>query len=181
MAHREWRQRLKELTDKINIDELAKLLGLTSWDEQEEYALSYITEAAGIEEGDSDAEVERKEMAVQDDVYRNWHDAVESVADEIFDQHNMELQPLVARGRKQVAYEYRIVPRVSWADVASKLIDTINGVGMWEFNSVKELKEVGPYNTVKQAVLAHLGHIKRRPEVYGTSSPRTLYERAWRD
>jgi hypothetical protein len=37
----------------------------------------------------------------------------------------------------------------------------------------------GPY-TAKQAVLSHLGYIKRYPDVYGSTGARQLYENAWR-
>lgn len=181
MAHREWRQRLKELSDKINIDELAKLLGLTSWEEQEEYAQDYSYENAGIEPGDDDETRMAKEAKVMQYVYRSWHDAVEGAAIHIFGEHDLELQPLAAHTLPMgLANNYRIVPIRSWENAASKIISTINGVGMFEFGSVKEFADSGPY-TVRQAVLSHLHHMKHRSEVYGTDSPRNLYEHYWRE
>lgn len=180
MAYQEWQKRLKELSDKVNIDQLATLLKLDEWDDVSEHNSDYIYEAAGsVEEASGEEAHLKRQEKVADEVYDTWHNAVESVANEIFDQHNLELQPIAPRRRGMPTYEYRIVPRVSWEDAASKIIDTINGVGMFEFASVREFMESGPY-TVRQAVLSHLGHMKRRPDVYGTDSPRRLYERAWR-
>lgn len=75
-------------------------------------------------------------------------------------------------------YDFKIVPSNSWDDAANKIRETINGVGTFHFNNLREFLSSGPY-TARQAVLSHLGYIKRYPDVYGGSGARQLYDRAW--
>lgn len=51
--------------------------------------------------------------------------------------------------------------------------------GDFHFDSLREFLASGPY-TARQAVLSHLGYLKRHPHVYGGPSPRQMYEQHWR-
>lgn len=175
------------MSDKINVDQLAKLFDLPTWDDVEEMNLDYISEAA---RGLDDEEEEMAAMtAARDEVYSNWHDAVMSVAHQLFGEHDLELEPVRQR-RGAPAYEFRIKPihihvwphglRHDWKHSAMMMLRTINGVGYFQFDSLKDFLDSGPY-TPRQAVLSHLGYIARYPEVYGTMmSARQMYEGSWR-
>ena len=155
-------------TGKINIDELAEMLGITPWEKMDDLNEDYYIEAGGgTEEGEQEA---------RDEVFRKYHDALNNVADNLFEQHGLTLVPV---GKERTPYEFRIVPKKSWADAAEQIRETINGVGMFHFNSLKEFLDSGPY-TARQAVLQHLHYIKRHPDVYGERSARDQFERAYR-
>lgn len=155
-------------TGKITVDALAELLGITSWEKLDDMNQEYYWEAGGgTEEGEQEA---------RDEVFRRYHDALTNVADTLFEQHGLTLVPV---GKGRTPYEFTITPKKSWEDAAAKILDTINGVGMFEFKNVKEFLDSGPY-TARQAVLQHLHYIKRRPDVYGERSVRDQFERAYR-
>jgi hypothetical protein len=170
-----------KLTDKISIEDLAKLLGLPDWDKIDEMNQFYYMESAQGA-GDEDAQIEAERVA-QTEVFNKWYDAVESVAEKLLEQHGLGL--LAMRHTRKVNRDYRpfylkIIPSTSWSDAADKIRDTINGVGYFHFNNLREFLDSGPY-TARQAVLTHLGYVKSYPAVYGTTSTHSLYEHAWRD
>ena len=167
-------------SDKITIDQLAKLFGLPDWDKIDEMNQQHYWEVSRGA-GDEDAQMEA-ERAEQDQVYRNWYDAVEHVAEKLFGEHGLEF--LAMKNVRKLHQNYRphslkIIPSNSWSDAADKIRETINGVGDFHFDSLKEFLASGPY-TARQAVLAHLGYIKRYPAVYGGLGAHQMYENAWR-
>lgn len=175
----------KKTSDIVNIEKLAEDFKLPEWEDVEKLNIDNIMEAGGyardeaLKEGESEEQAEEAAQKAQDEardeLYRNWHDAVENVAEDLFETHNLTLVPKSAAP----SYEFKVEPTKTWTEAAESIIDTINGVGMFEFKSVKEFLDSGPY-TLREAVLSHLHWIKRYPEVYGEPSPRRMYERAWR-
>lgn len=159
--------------DKMNIDQLAKLFGLPDFDKIDEMNQDHYHE---MSQGAGDEEEAEREA--QTAVYNQWYDAVESAASKLFEQHGLELTPTGKQGTEKRRYEFKIVPSKSWDDAANKLRETINGVGDFHFDNLREFLASGPY-TAKQAVLSHLGYIKRYPDVYGSSSARRMYDSAW--
>ncbi len=162
-------------SDKINIDQLAKMFGLPDWDKIDEMNQQHYWEMSRGAE-DEDAQI-AAESAAQDEVYGQWYDAVESVGSQLFGEHGLDLQPTGKQGTATRRYEFKIVPQKSWNDAANKLRETINGVGYFHFNTLKEFLDSGPY-TARSAVLSHLNHIKSYPAVYGSGSAHDMYERA---
>lgn len=162
----------KKTGSKINLDQIAKMFGLPEWDDVDERNQHYYYEAARGAEDEEAAETEAR-----DELFRKWHDAVERVAEDLFGEHGLELDPL---GKdKRLAYEYKIIPKVNWNEAANKIRETLNGVGYFHFNDLKEFLRSGPY-TAQQAVLSHLGTIADYPAVYGSSSARRIYDAAMR-
>jgi len=188
----------KQASDKINIDQLAKLFGLPPSDDIQELNSDYVWEAGEAayrealkddrSESAAEAAREKAEFAAQDDLYANWYDAVESAASDLFEKHHLELHPAgkwwpsTYHETKAEArpYDLKIVPSISWLDAAEKIRQTADGVGYaYVGNDVKEFLSLGPW-TARQAVLEHLGVITQYPEVYGSASARRLYESAFR-
>lgn len=164
-------------SDKINIDQLAKLFDLPDWDRIDELNQQHYWE---MSQGSTDEEAQLDaERAAQDEVYGQWYDAVESVATKLFDKHGLELQPTGKQGTETRRYEFKIVPSSSWNDAANKIRETINGVGDFHFNDLKEFLHTQA-STARQAALSHLGYIRQYPAVYGGSGARQLYDQAWR-
>lgn len=161
-----------QLSARITIDELAKELGLPSWEDLDERNLDYYHSCVDPEERDEDERM-RQADAARDELYERWYGAVYLAASALYSAHGLDLIDV----RAHPSYEMRIVPEISWADAAAKLLETINGVGYFHFGSLGEFLRSGPY-TARQAVLAHRAYIRRYPEVYGTSSARRAYELA---
>jgi hypothetical protein len=169
----------KKTSDKITIEQLAKMFGLPDWDKIDEMNQQHYWEMTqGGDYEDEDARMEAEQEA-QAEVYNQWYDAVESTASKLFETHGLELKPAGKQGTPTRRYDLKIVPSASWNDAADKIRETINGVGMFHFNSLREFLDSGPY-TAREAVLAHLGTIKNYPAVYGSGSAHQMYERAWR-
>lgn len=147
---------------------------LPSWEKIEEFNLDYIADAYASEGGGN----EQAEREAQDELFGKWHAGVEAAAQELFAQHGLALRPRVPQ-RGRLPYEYRVVPLKSWEDAAEAILDTINGVGYFHFNSLREFLDSGPY-TPRQAVFSHIGYIKDRPLVYGGDSAKSYYDREWR-
>jgi hypothetical protein len=161
-------------SDKINIAQLATLFGLPDWDRVDDMNQdTYWEMARGAED------TEEAERAAQEEVYNKWYDAVESAASKLFEEHGLELSPTGKQGTEKRSYDLKIVPSKSWDDAANKIRETINGVGDFHFNDLREFLRSGPY-TAKQAVISHLGYIKRYPAVYGGLGANQMYEHAWR-
>lgn len=174
----------KKLTGILTIDDLAKMFGLPDSDRLMESNIDYGGEnymsafREAKQEGASEEKAEEAglaaEQGVMDEVYGQWHGAVQNAAVRLFEEHGLEL-----RGKGRLSYEYVVAPVKSWSDVASHILTTINGVGEFEFSSLREFLDSGPY-TPREAVLSHLHWIKWWPEVYGEPSARRMYEQAWR-
>lgn len=166
-------------SDKINIDQLAELLGLPSWERIDELNQQTYWEMAG-QHADEEAQMDA-ERAAQDEVYHQWYDAVEQTADTLFGEHGLELQPTGKQGTSTRRYDFKIVPANSWEDAAKKIRETLGGIGdVYVGDSVKEFLRVGSYKSPRQAVLSHLGAIKRYPHVYGGPGAHQMYEQHWR-
>ncbi len=180
VAHAEKAKADSKTSDKITIDQLAKMFGLPDWERIDEMNQHNYWEMSRGAEGE-DAQMEA-ETAAQEEIYRQWYDAVESVAGKLLGEHDLEL--LAMKQTRKVHANYRphvlkIIPSKSWSDAADKIRETINGVGDNHYNNLREFLDSGPY-TARQAVLAHLGYVKRHPAVYGGLGANQMYEQAWR-
>ncbi len=172
-------------SDKINIAQIAEMFGLPDWDKIDEMNQQHYWEMSRGAEGE-EAQLEAEREA-QDEVFAQWYDAVESAASKLFEEHGLELKPAgkwhpstyTKTKAERRPYDLKIVPSTSWNDAADKIRETINGVGDFHFNSLREFLDSGPY-TARQAVLSHLGYIKKYPAVYGGSGAHQMYEQAWR-
>jgi len=176
--------------DKLNVDELATMFKLPTWDKIDEMNIDTIWENgdAAYKEALQDGESEKKaeesrekaEHAAGNEVYRTWHDAVMSAAENLFGKHHLELIAVPMKRKSVRPYEYRVQPKTSWDAALKQIIETINGVGMFHFSSAREFLDSGPYASARIGVLTHLHHIKDYPRVYGGTSAQHLYERAFR-
>lgn len=179
----------KPTSSVVNIDDLAKLFELPTSEEIDESvcqhggAYGYAYKRA-TSDGESEEKAEELAQAAEqeerEEAYHKWYDAVEYVARSEFEEHGLQLTQAYKRirGRKvdsERPYELRVIPVESWRDAAGKIMNTINGVGMFEFSSVKEFMDSGPY-TAREAALQHTHWINRRAEVYGDASPRSKYD-----
>lgn len=152
----------------LDVSQLAKLLDLPSWEDIDELHMDYYWEC--VDSDATEAEAQYQADAARDDTMRSWRHGVLGAAEQLLGEHGLELTG--------GPWDYQLVPTVSWRDAANKIRQTVNGVGYFHFGTLAEFLESGPY-TAREAVLSHLGYVKRYPEVYGTSSARSLYEHSW--
>ncbi|HSX22264.1 MAG TPA: hypothetical protein VLE97_05765 [Gaiellaceae bacterium] len=175
-------------SDKINIDQLAQMLGLPDWEKIDEMNQQHYWEMTrrGDYE-DEDAQMKAEEEA-RDEVYGKWYDAVEHAASRLFEEHGLELQPAgkwhpstYTKTRAEARpHELKIVPSNSWDDAAEKIRATMSGIGdVYVGDDLREFLRIQG-TTARQAVLSHLGAIKRYPHVYGGPGAHQMYEQHWR-
>jgi hypothetical protein len=166
--------------DRITIDQLAEMFGLPAWDKIDEMNQQHYWEMSRGAEGE-EAQL-AAEREAQDEIYRQWYDAVEHASTRLFEEHGLELLGMKHTRKLHPNYrphQLKIIPSKSWSDAADKIRETINGVGTFHFNGLREFLDSGPY-TPRQAVLSHLGSIKRYPAVYGGLGAHQMYEQHWR-
>jgi hypothetical protein len=163
----------KKQTTKIDVDQIVKMFGLPAWDDIDELNSHYYWESA---KGAEDPEAAEQEA--RDDLYGKWYDAVTGVAESLFGEHGLDLDP-IGKHKDKRPYYFKIVPKTDWKDAANKIRTTMGGVGYFDFNTLREFLDSGPY-TATQAVLSHLGTIADYPRVYGSGSARTMYDSAMR-
>lgn len=75
---------------------------------------------------------------------------------------------------------YYDVTSDDWDKAAISVIMTINGVGNFHFNSLKEALDSGPYASSKEFVLKHLHWLKDYYEVYEGSKIKNVFQRRFR-
>lgn len=75
---------------------------------------------------------------------------------------------------------YYNIESADWDASARKLIETINGVGRFHFDSLKDALDSGPYASSKDFVLKHLHWLKDYYEVYKGSKIKSVFQRRFR-
>jgi hypothetical protein len=131
-----------------------------------------LAEGASEEDAEKRAlDAESEELGEACDRYRS---AVLSVAEKLFKEHKLSLTEM-----KRDRFRFRVTPDETWRDAAREIIQTINGVGMFRFESVREFCASGPW-TPKEAVLGHLHWIADWPDVYEGTKARSMVDRALR-
>lgn len=164
----------------IDVDKLAKLLGIP-WstaddsDGEETWTWStardaYMRDNPDASDEEADAAASEAETAELDERYQKRRNAFESAASSAFEDHKLTLTFDESTGQATID------PTETWRAAARLVLDTMNGVGQFTFDSLKDFLNSGPY-TPREAAISHLGWIKWRGHVYGTATPDTLYDR----
>ena len=148
----------------LTLEKLTKTLGIT---DPEEFQQNFDYSEPEGEDADEYA----------DEMWKKYVSAVESVAESSFDEVGLSVNAVYKtdRGTRYVS-GYRITPNKSWRDSANEIREIINGEGMFEFPTLREFLDSGPY-TPREAVEQHLHWIRKRSEVYGEASPQRRFER----
>jgi len=170
----------KVLSDKVTLDDLAKLIGASDFDKLYESNSDYAWDAGRAAVPDDwDGEItdspdfQEAEEAANSALWKAWQKSVLAVIEPLFDEHKLDLAEIDS-------YNYKIVPKTTWEVAADAIRRTINGVGYFEFSSLREFLSSGPY-TARQAVLLHLGSIPDWTEVYEGGSTKHAFERELED
>lgn len=169
-----------KLKSVISLDELCKLFKVETVEDFQDriggtmdscYGAVYSDAIMeGLTKGEAEERAQKAESDELDTVLSDYKNAVISVSERLFGEHHLILSPMKSDTRR-----YTITPKVSWDESASHIIETINGVGLFRFDSVKEFKKSGPY-TGRQSVLSHLHWIASWCEVYGRGKASAMIE-----
>ncbi len=199
---------MKHVSNKVSFDELCRWAKVDTMEQVDDrlcenadiYGEVY---GQALEDGMSEANAEataiEAEASEREEQTNRYHDAVMGVCEQLFKEHRLVLEPVLSRRQRAYArkhpsqsdpraYEFRVLPAYAgctlglawdWNAALSAIRETINGVGMFRFESNAELLSSGPY-TVRQAVLQHLHWVFDWPRVYEGSTARSMIERRLR-
>ena len=175
----------KKHNAQVTLDELCALFKLDTIEKFDDRLCSFGTYGEAykyaIAEGRSEEEAEEAAMKAEsderDEAVTKYRDAIIAAATKLFAEHHLVLTEKKRRGR--MTDTFLVAPDKSWRDSAACLVETINGYGMFHFANVRDFCVSGPY-TPKEAVLGHLHWIESYPAVYGSTSARSMVDRAMR-
>jgi len=155
------------LNKLITYMDLDRIWTLEDWNDNNigSFSETYsYAQTQAIKDGYTDAEAEEKgqeaEGEAMSEAYREYKGQIIRVLNYLFNFVDLEIE--------ETKKGWYIVPLKGWHEAANKTAEIITGYGIFEYNTGKELKEVGPYKTYSQAVLNHLHWLKHAPEVYGS-------------
>jgi hypothetical protein len=173
-----------KVKDTLELPQIAKMYGMPDPEDvdmqfgESEFSME-IQDAAykqAIDDGHSEEEAEQigmdAEVEARGEEMRKVRDAMVASAERLLEKHGLELAPVGKDPRN--TWTFKVIPTHSWEEAAAKIMQTINGVGQFEFNSLRDFLESGPY-TPRQAVLSHLHWTAYWPEVYGEKSAERYY------
>lgn len=166
-------ERKKPMSALLTFDRLCRLLGVRTtelWcDDWDRMVCGHAWDPDLTEEENWKAEEEER-----DEAYAKYEGTVVETAREVFTKHGLSLVEVrKGRGKRRYTAGYEVYPVISWRDAADKIRETINGVGHFRFETLRELLVSGPY-TPREAVLSHLGWVPDWYAVYegGTAASR---------
>ena len=172
----------KKLSNVLSLDDLAELLGITTFEALREFNEDYLAESwvegyqYALQEGESEEDAEEQGVVAKQkaeaELYHSWEQALTYVASKLFAKHGLELED-------EEGWERKVVPIESWKDAARQIMNTINGATTYEFSTVADFLKSGPY-TPKEAVLRHLHWIRQYPDIHGGGSAARLFEQRFR-
>ena len=132
-----------------------------------EYAMKQAKED-GFTDDEAEVKAQEAEQEERDDEFKKYVQRIVNTINYLLNFHDIELEVKKKR--------YYLTSK-SWKETAEKVKETINGMGPFWYDSLKEFKEVGPYKSYCAAVCSHLHWLKDYPQVYGETSYRRVYER----
>jgi len=165
----------------ITLDKLAKNFGLTAWDDLYDLNMDYIATVGsdaltravndGLDEDAAQEAADEAEALVAARLRMSYVSAVEAAADTYFEYHGLKLVPVHSKPST-----YKVLPIKSWADAAERIRATINGDGMFFYESLRVFVAQTAKNE-REAALSHLHWMTSYAAVYGVKSARALYEK----
>lgn len=170
-------RRLNKL-QRVDVEDMAKLIGYKM--QEDLYLAEYWTECSRYHLNDGATEDQARDLAdratekEENRLMVAQMESIKTAFEAMLDDHGMELCPM-----KRSKWLYRILPCAEvrgsdsrrcagngWRHAAQCIRGTINGVGLFQFDNLKDFLDSGPY-TMRQAVLEHLHWMKDYPRVYG--------------
>ena len=170
----------KKVSDIFDLEGLAQAFGLKAdLADFMEDNIDLVQTSAGwaykeaIKEGKTERQAEK---ALEKAEKKTYDEMGKAYIAAIFDTIEKEAEKFHLTVIQQKPNRYKVVPTTDWKTSLKEIIDTINGVGMFEFNSIKEFLESGPY-TLREGVLTHLHYLEDYGRVYGGSTLQRQFEK----
>lgn len=184
----------KPVSDTFTFDQLCAAVGL---DANREGAMDLIEDNIetifqsseyayneAIEEGASEEEAEEAMQKAQGDreaeiVNAYVDSAVSTIEDQLSEHFALNLIEVTKKdkkGKPTGERRWQIKPLRTWKESLKLIVETINGVGYFHFNSVREFLDSGPY-TEREGCLTHLHYLAQHGDVYGGRSLERQFDR----
>ena len=130
-------ERILNAQEVVTIDDIAEMFSMpteSEWlDLIDDYAADACAEIADEEERDKCIDDRTAEE------FGRWHAGVMYVAERLMGEHGLTLEPV---GDARYPWELRLVPDPpDWGNVARRILETMNGVGTFEFRNLDEFRE----------------------------------------
>jgi len=186
----------KPVSDTFTFDELCKAVGLkASYGGAEaliEDNFYYIFEVGGafyeeaINDGLDEDEADEARMKAQEKmegkVTRAYiNNAVDTIEDQLREHFRLDLTEVTEKNKKgeyTKERRWKIKPLRTWNESLGLIIETINGIGYFHFDSIGEFLDSGPYATEREGCLTHLHYLSDHADVYGGPSLERQFDRS---
>lgn len=186
-------------SDTFTFEELCKAVGLKASYEGINKLIdrndNYIVGAGdyaynqAIEDGEDEDKAEEAlweaEREASDEIATAYIDAaIEAIENELGRCFALDLTEVKGRKGKQttkavvaddIYRRWKIAPLGTWRESLGYIVETINGVGYYRFDSIREFLNSGPY-TEREGVLTHLHYLADYGRVYGDTSLQQEFE-----
>ena len=185
----------KPVSDTFTFDQLCKAVGLKASLEGAmaliEHNMNYVAEGGNyaydeaINDGQDEDEAEEARMAAEhkaeSEIANLYVDsAVGTIEDQLSEHFALNLIE-VSKKNKKGEYtgerRWQIKPLRTWKESLGLIVETINGVGYFHFDSLREFLNSGPY-TEREGCLTHLGYLSDHADVYGGQSLERQFNRS---
>ena len=136
-------------------------------------------EKEGMTEAAAETYAQEKSDEVDEEAAENYYDAILDCTEEAITTYLGYIDATFSLVSKKPLNGFsvvRIKPNTSWKKTCELLIEIINGVGYFHFDSVRDLCNSIP-DTVVGAAMSHLHWLKSYGAVYGEESPAHMVER----
>ena len=185
----------KPVSDTFTFDQLCKAVGLKASYEGAsgliEHNMNYVAEAGNYaydeainDERDEDeaeeARYEAEHKAESEIVGSYIEAAVSTIEDQLTEHFALDLIEVTKKNKKGEPTgerRWQIKPLRTWKESLGLIVETINGVGYFHFDSLREFLNSGPY-TEREGCLTHLGYLSDHADVYGGRSLERQFDRS---
>lgn len=183
----------KPVSDTFTFDQLCAAVGLDANREGAmdliEDNIDYIFEIAysvydeaisfGASEEEAQEARERAQSKAEAEIANAYVDsAVSTIEDQLSEHFALNLIEVTKKdkkGKPTGEQRWQIKPLRTWKESLKLIVETINGVGYYHFDSLREFLDSGPY-TEREGCLTHLGYLSDHAEVYGGLSLKRQFE-----
>jgi hypothetical protein len=183
----------KPTSDTFTFDQLCKAVGLKASTDGAmdliEHNIEHVFQSSkyaykeAIEEGLDEEEAEEAmqkaqgdhEAAILDAYFDSAVSTIEDQLSEHFALNLIEVSKKNKKGEYTGERRWQIKPLRTWKESLKLIVETINGVGYFHFDSLREFLNSGPY-TEREGCLTHLHYLKDHADVYGGQSLERQFE-----
>lgn len=172
----------KKYSNFMTYHEIARFLDVIDLDDLLERNRDWLfdirnsVEQEAINDGASQTEAEQKGYDTEEEtierMYKYWKASLESTMEYLLERHDLGFNIIKKKGHES---GIRITSS-NWRASAAKILDTLNGVGVFYASSLKEFYETTSVKSYKELVLSHLHYILDYPKVYGITGADMHFE-----